>query len=210
MALQAKHMIDDHKNRYFVALGVAIVALGALMLLVREHTLTGFELSFFRSINNLPDSWHTTVEIISEGGLFLGAGIAVVLVCLRRLKLAWRLVASMGSAYIAAKVVKALIDRPRPEGMLEQLHLRVTESSAGFPSAHATIITATLLTLFPYLPKKWRWVIVPVGIILVSLSRLYLGVHSPYDVLGGIALGVIVVAVIRIFPNAIKKFFRLD
>lgn len=210
MALQAKQMIDDHKNRYFVALGVAIAVLGMLMLLVREHTMTGFELSFFRSINNLPDSWHAIVEIISEGGLFLGAGIAVILACFRRFKLAWRLVASMGSAYIAAKIVKVLIDRPRPEGMLEQLHLRVAESSAGFPSAHATIITVTLLTLFPYLPKKWRWVIVPVGIALVSLSRLYLGVHSPYDVLGGIALGVIIVSIIRILPRSIKVFCRLD
>jgi membrane-associated phospholipid phosphatase len=210
MALHVTQMTDDHRNRYFVALGAAIVALGLLILLVREHTLTGFELSFFRSINNLPDSWHTMVEIISEGGLFLGAGIAVVLACLRRFKLAWRLVASMGSAYIAAKIVKTLIDRPRPEGMLGHLNLRVAESGAGFPSAHATIITVTLLTLFPYLPRKWRWVIVPIGIALVSLSRLYLGVHSPYDVLGGIALGVIIVSIIRILPRSIKVFCRLD
>lgn len=210
MALQIKQTIDDHKNRYLIALGAAIVVLGALMLLVREHTLTGFELSFFRTINDLPDSWHTFVEIISEGGLFLGAGIAVILVCLRRFKLAWRLVLSMGIATLASKIVKVLVDRPRPDGMLEQLHARAIESSAGFPSTHATIITVTLLTLFPYLPKKWRWVIVPVGIALVSLSRLYLGVHSPYDVLAGVALGVIIVAIIRTLPIGIKKFTRLD
>lgn len=210
MALQIKQTIDDHRNRYFIALGVALVALGTLTLLVRESTLTGFELSFFRSINNLPESWHTIVEIISEGGLFLGAGIAVILACLRYFKLAWRLVLSMGVATLASKIVKTLVDRPRPDGMLEQLHARAIESSAGFPSTHATIITVTLLTLFPYLPHKWRWVIVPIGIGLVSLSRLYLGVHSPYDVLGGIALGVAVVATIRILPPTIKKFFRLD
>lgn len=210
MTPQIKQALDDHKNRYFVALGATILVLGVLMLLVREHTLTGIELSFFRAINNLPDSWHTVVEVVSEGGLFLGAGLAVILAFLRKFKLAWRLIVSMGVATVASKIVKTLVDRPRPDGMLEQLHARAIESSAGFPSTHATIITVTLLTLFPYLPRKWRWVIVPVGIALVSLSRLYLGVHSPYDVLGGVALGVIVVSAIRVLPWGIKKFCRLD
>lgn len=210
MVMKLKQTIDDHKKRYYVALAAALVVLGTCMLLVREHTLTGFELDVFRAFNNLPDSWHLAVEILSEVGLVIGVVAAVIVACFKYFRLAWRLIVTVGAAYVASKIVKVLVDRPRPQGMLTELHVRVAETGAGFPSAHATISTAALVTLWPYLPKKWRWVIVPGGVALVAASRMYLGVHSPYDVIGGIALGVVIVSVIRILPKTIAKFARLD
>jgi undecaprenyl-diphosphatase len=71
------------------------------------------------------------------------------------------------------------------------------------------MITIIMLMLLPYVPKKWRWVI-PIPIIAVGLARVYLGVHTPLDIIGGFAVGLGVVAFLRILPQTLKVFFRLD
>jgi len=63
------------------------------------------------------------------------------------------------------------------------------EPTFSFPSGHAMgtmAVTATLLILL--WPTKWRWPSVVIGVVfvaLVALSRLYLGVHYPSDILAG-------------------------
>lgn len=210
MASRTKTAQNDHKNRYYITLSVALVMLIVLIVLVRDHTITGPELSTFRMVNNLPESWRMAVTVISEIGLVFGVIAAVAAAWLRYFKLAWRLLLSVGVAYVAAVVVKTLVDHPRPQGMLQDLHVRAAETGAGLPSAHVTIATVALLTLFPYLPRRWRWIIALTGIGLVAGSRMYLGVHSPYDVLGGAALGVIIVSIMRVLPRTIKVLSRLD
>jgi undecaprenyl-diphosphatase len=79
----------------------------------------------------------------------------------------------------------------------------------GFPSGHTMMITVAVLSLWPYLPRRWRWfflLLIP----LMGLSRIYLGVHAPLDVIGGFAVGAVVVGAMRSLPVFIRKFFRLD
>jgi len=89
------------------------------------------------------------------------------------------------------------------------VHTRAIETGMGFPSGHATVITVIMLSLIPYLRNKWRW-FPPLAIVLVCLSRLYLGVHFPLDIVGGVALGTAAVAFVRILPQSLRVLLRVD
>lgn len=75
-------------------------------------------------------------------------------------------------------ILKPLIGRPRPTEILTDF---------SFPSGHATIAWAMAIVLSRYEPR-WRWMFYVLAV-LISLSRMYLGVHYPLDVLGGAVLG---------------------
>ena len=89
---------------------------------------------------------------------------------------------------------KQLLHQPRPYwiGDVEQMG---TETSYGIPSTHASDLLAVWGYLAYRLRKGWLWGVSCVVIFLIGLSRLYLGVHFPTDVLGGWLLGLIMIAV---------------
>jgi undecaprenyl-diphosphatase len=73
----------------------------------------------------------------------------------------------------------------------------VAETSPSFPSGHAmmsAVIYLTLGTLLAQLCPRWRertYVLTVAGVlaVLIGLTRLYLGVHYPTDVLAGWTVG---------------------
>lgn len=101
---------------------------------------------------------------------------------------AWFVVAAPVGAAILAQLAKQLMLRPRPELFPA---LASVASPFSFPSAHAIQVTAVamglLLAVVPLAPRCRSWAI-PVllaVVVLVGLSRLYLQVHYPSDVVAG-------------------------
>ncbi len=94
------------------------------------------------------------------------------------------------SAYANA-VLKAgfAVPRPSPE-LVRVLEIRTDYS---FPSGHAQSTTVAWGYLAASLRKRWLWVVAVIIIVLVGLSRVYLGVHYPQDVIAGTLVAALLV-----------------
>jgi undecaprenyl-diphosphatase len=92
---------------------------------------------------------------------------------------------SVAGAAIANVVLKLLFHRDRPVLWQSMIH----ETGYSFPSGHAMLSTALLLSLiFIAWNTKARWWALAGGIVLICLvgiSRLYMGVHYPTDIVAG-------------------------
>ena len=93
--------------------------------------------------------------------------------------------------------LKVVIARPRPyadgNSIFYQLWLMMgqhMESDKSFPSGHTTATFSTMTALFFTGNKRYSWTAF-IFAILMGVSRIYLVVHFPSDVLGGIIVGFI-------------------
>ena len=86
-------------------------------------------------------------------------------------------------------IIKNLVARPRPYTVIDGLTSVIgIQGEFSFPSGHTASSFAAAVAMYRGLPKKYS---IP-GLILASLiafSRLYVGVHYPTDILGGIISG---------------------
>lgn len=152
------------------------------------------------------EPWLTHVfEIVTWAGsaVVLVPVLALVGLRLRHTTQSWRplllLATSLAGAIALRNLIKLAVGRPRPNtGAL------VDALGYAFPSGHATAATAGWLSVsmvLGALTPRWgrKVALVTIALLIVAivgLSRVYLGVHEPTDVLGGWALGGLWVAAV--------------
>ncbi len=107
----------------------------------------------------------------------------------------------------ASEGLKLWVQRPRPCLTLEAARLLVgcSPESFSFPSGHATNVTAQAV-LFA---SAYRSLSIPLILLAaaVGYSRVYVGVHYPADVVGGVVLGLICAAVFILLERLVERRF---
>lgn len=104
-------------------------------------------------------------------------------------------------------LLKLTCHAPRPYWIDTQVQPLATETSYGLPSSHAQNATSVWLFLARLLQKSWAWVIAACLILLISLSRVYLGVHFWSDIFGGWLIGLLFLFLFWRFWPPIEKWF---
>jgi membrane-associated phospholipid phosphatase len=117
--------------------------------------------------------------------------------------------AALGGAAVLNQILKALFARPRP--FFE--HPLLVEGSYSFSSGHAmeSLVAYGMLAYFAVLAlRTWRWRVAAVFaaallVVLIGLSRMYLGVHYLSDVAAGYAAGGLWLSVLITAAETVRR-----
>jgi undecaprenyl-diphosphatase len=191
----------DRSTALVVAGGIALVVVLAVLVtsgashefdralieVVRSPELVE-ALSFLRPITELGSIWMVTIVavLIALAGFAIGPWLHGLLGAL-----------VVGIASVANGIVKAVIARERPD-LLEAI---VTEPGFSFPSGHSALgmvawgVLAVLVSRSRFGRRARAAIIAALALLvfLIGVSRIYLGVHYPTDVIAGWVAGGVVV-----------------
>lgn len=184
-------------RRYTIAAAGALV-LAATWVGALSSRVGAFEEGLFRPVNDLPDwiagpAW----PVMQFGALgFVPLAAAIALIVWRRRDLTVAVLAVGFGGWLISKVIKSIVERGRPADLLSDVNLRPDWGGLGYVSGHATIAFALATVISPYLNRTGR-VLVFGAAGAAGLLRMYTGAHLPYDVVGGMGLGLLLGALAR-------------
>jgi len=137
--------------------------------------------------NGLFDILAQVLHLLGLPEFFIPALVLVYWSLDRRLGI--RLLFALAIALLISTGLKEMFQRPRPFSVSDAVVPLVDQAGYGLPSGHVAIALA-VWGYAVYWYRLWR-ALVPLGVyvLLVSWSRMYLGVHYPQDVAVGLVLG---------------------
>lgn len=210
-----------------VGLGVAALAVGLFALLAQGvvgGAVQAFDQAAVDWARSLDAPWLDWLALLGAAlgsgvatWIVLGVGSVALWVTRHHLSVLLLWIALLGGRLLSAEL-KALFDRPRPAPVAWDLELFGTPigfpASPSFPSGHAVtsvIVFGTLAYLVVRLEptvamRRWTLGAAAALILLIGLSRVYLGVHYPSDVLAGYLAG-FVWATFAAFSIEVVRYF---
>ncbi len=192
-------MSKPKKQKFFYIslLLIATVTFFLTAALASSKGMADWEKELLVDIYNTPPVLHWFALVVTQFGsawMLVGLSIWLLIGHKRDQHKGGVVLVSGLITYTLVEFFKNLIARPRPAELLTGLLQREPlVTGFGFPSGHTALATVISLVFVQYLPATWR--LLPIlWIGLVAWSRVYLGVHAPIDIIGGLALGLMIVS----------------
>lgn len=160
--------------------GVMFYIDGQILLFIQEYLR-----------NPLCDAFFKTITHLGDGGIFWVV-LTIVFLCFKQTRKAgiYSACALMGSLVINNLLLKNLVGRIRPYELVEGLQCIVGYAhDASFPSGHTGASFSSAVAIYKQIPKKFAVCLIVLAS-LIAISRLYVGIHYPTDVLGGLVTGI--------------------
>lgn len=104
--------------------------------------------------------------------------------------------------------LKLAFHGPRPYWVDPAVAALAPESSFGVPSGHAQDAASLWGLLASSLRRGWVTVVAVFIILMIGLSRIYLGVHFTHDVIGGWAVGILLVLLFNLLEKPVSAWFN--
>ena len=104
--------------------------------------------------------------------------------------------------------LKMAFHGPRPYWYSTDVIRYATETSFGVPSGHAQVAVGVWGILAARLRKWWGWLIAILVILLIGISRMYLGVHFPDDVILGWLIGALLLWLVLRFWKPVTSWLK--
>lgn len=166
-----------------------------ILLFIQEHLRFDFLTPILKFLTMLGD----------HGMLWIG--IALLLILIKRTRpIGATAGASLAiNALLVNVFLKNIVARTRPYEVIDGLTSLVGEQSDfSFPSGHTSSAFSVAVVMFMLMPKKYG---VPALIVatLIAYSRLYVGVHYPSDVIGGLIVGILAAVICVAIYKKIEK-----
>jgi undecaprenyl-diphosphatase len=211
-ALLRKLYGDLRGHRYFGVLLLLLVVLIAVLafIAIADEVMEGDTRNFdewaIRALRRADDPstpigprWlhEAGRDVTAIGGVFVLAGLTLLvagyLLLIGKRRAVWLIILATGGGAVLSTILKSSFDRQRPQ-LVPHLSMGYTSS---FPSGHSMLSAVVYLTLGTMLAAfvadrrlKLYFICVALTLCLaVGVSRVYMGVHYPTDVLAGWAAG---------------------
>ena len=187
--------------------------------------MAGFDQSVTAAVHKLYDwaggfmtPFMNFISLLGKGGIFLII-LSIALIMFRKTRrygTAMLLGLAIGALFVNV-FLKVAVARPRPyadpEGFFYPLWVMMgqhVESDMSFPSGHTNAAFAAMVPVFILGNKKYSWLALVFGV-LMGISRIYLVVHYPTDVIAGLITGTIAGIIGTLIAiNLPKKWYRWD
>lgn len=157
-------------------------------------------LYFLESIRNPVLDWiFATVTHLGEETFFLAIAI-IFFWCVNKREGYFILITGLVGT-VVNQVAKLFFRIPRPWVLDPEFNIiesaRAEATGYSFPSGHTQNVAGTYGSIAAFKPRKGRTLLCVTIIALVAFSRMYLGVHTPLDVVVSLLVGLLLVLILR-------------
>jgi len=196
------------KNRRWLIVIVCLIIFLFILEDVLDKEIEQFDNTIYLWLSKIIKEPITTfVKIIT----IMGSAYVIIPICIISIVYFWRkkeakyILINLITIFFTNQLLKRIVERPRPEGFRI-----VEELGYSFPSGHS-MVSMAFYGFFIYLIYKKvknnyiKWIsisLLSLLILLIGISRIYLGVHYASDVLAGFLLSI---SYLGLFTHIINK-----